>query len=173
MEKIKLTEEERKKRNSERCKRWIEEKRLNGTLDLYNKKRYAKNKDVIKKKSKEHYENNKESILQENKDYRRTKKGSINYLYKSAKGRSKKYNIKFNLNLDDIVIPDMCPVLGIQLIQGDRVSFDGSPTLDRIIPELGYTKDNIIVVSMKANRIKNNATLDELKKVYEYYGKLL
>lgn len=169
----KLTEEERKKRNSERCKRWLEEKRLNGTLDSYNKERYAKNKDNIKKKSKEHYRNNKERILQENKDYRRTKEGSINYLYKSAKSRSKKYNIIFNLELNDIVIPDMCPVLGIQLVQGDKVSFDGSPTVDRIIPELGYTKGNIIIVSMKANRIKNNSTLDELKKVYEYYGKLL
>jgi hypothetical protein len=169
----KLTEEERKKRNSERHKRWIEEKRLNGTLDSYNKERYAKNKEYIKKKSKEHYRNNKESILRENKDYRRTKEGSINYLYKSAKNRSKKYNILFNIELDDIVIPNVCPVLGIQLIQGDGVSFDGSPTLDRIIPELGYTKGNIIVVSMKANRIKNNATLEELKKVYEYYGKLL
>ena len=46
----KLTEEERKKRNSERCKRWLEEKRLHGTLDSYNKERYAKNKDNIKKK---------------------------------------------------------------------------------------------------------------------------
>lgn len=169
----KLTEEERKKRNSERHKRWIEEKRLNGTLDSFNKERYAKNKDNIKRKSKEHYRNNKERILQENKDYRRTKEGSINYLYKSAKSRSKKYNIIFNLELNDIVIPDMCPVLGIELVQGDGVSFDGSPTVDRIIPELGYTKGNIIVVSMKANRIKNNSTLDELKKVYEYYGKLL
>ena len=169
----KLTEEEKRKRNSERHKRWIEEKRLNGTLESYNKERYAKNKDVIKKKSKEHYRNNKESILQENKDYRRTKEGSINYLYKSAKQRSKKYNIPFNLELNDIVIPDVCPVLGIQLVQGDGVSFDGSPTVDRILPQLGYTKGNIIIISMKANRIKNNATLNELKKVYEYYGKLL
>jgi hypothetical protein len=169
----KLTEEERKKRNSERNKRWIEEKRLNGTLESYYKEKYNKNKEYTKAKSREFYRNNRELVLQENKDYRRTKEGSINYLYKSAKTRSKKYNILFNLELDDIVIPDMCPVLGIQLVQGDGVSFDGSPTLDRIIPELGYTKGNIIVVSMKANRIKNNATLNELKKVYEYYGKLL
>jgi hypothetical protein len=169
----KLTEEERKKRNSERCKRWLEEKRLNGTLDSYNKERYAKNKEYNKKKAREYYRNNKETVLQENKNYRRTKEGSINYLYKSAKRRSKKYNITFDLNIDDIVVPDVCPVLNIPLMLGDGVSFDGSPTIDRIIPDLGYTRGNIIVVSMKANRIKNNASIDELKKVYEYYGKLL
>ena len=60
----KLTEEERKKRNSERCKRWLEEKRLNGTLDSYNKERYAKNKEYSKKKAREYYRNNKETVLQ-------------------------------------------------------------------------------------------------------------
>ena len=169
----KLTETEKKQKNSERCKRWLEEKRLNGTLESYYKEKYNKRKDYAKAKSREYYRNNRELVLQENKDYRRTEEGSINYLYKSAKGRSKKYNIIFNLELKDIIIPSVCPVLGIQLVQGDGVSFDGSPTIDRIIPELGYTRGNIIVVSMKANRIKNNATLDELKKVYEYYGKLL
>jgi hypothetical protein len=165
----KLTEEEKKHRNSERCKRWISEKKLNGTIDAYNKERYAKNSEHIKEKSREYYNINRETILQDLKEFRRTKDGGIKYLYESAKVRSKKYDIVFDIEIGDIVVPDMCPVLGIPLINGDGVCFDGSPTVDRIIPELGYTKNNIIVVSMKANRIKNNATLDELKKVFYFY----
>ena len=86
----KLTETEKKQKNSERCKRWLEEKRLNGTLESYYKEKYSKRKDYAKAKSREYYRNNRELVLQENKDYRRTEEGSINYLYKSAKGRSKK-----------------------------------------------------------------------------------
>lgn len=50
---------------------------------------------------------------------------------------------------------------------------DNSPTLDRIIPELGYVKNNIIVISFRANRIKCNATIDELKKITNFYENLL
>jgi hypothetical protein len=37
----------------------------------------------------------------------------------------------------------------------------------------GYVKDNIIVVSMRANRIKSGATVDEIRKVSDFYEKLL
>lgn len=37
---------------------------------------------------------------------------------------------------------------------------------NRISPENGYVKDNVVVISYKANRIKNNATLNELEKVF-------
>jgi len=46
---------------------------------------------------------------------------------------------------------------------------DNSPTLDRIDNTKGYTKDNIIIVSFKANTIKNSATIEELEKVLQYY----
>ena len=169
----KLPVEERKKRASERYKKWLDQKRMNGTLDSYNKERYQKNKEKIKESVKIWYNENKDYVSEKGKKDRRTIEGSVKYLYKSAKTRSKRYNIIFDLDVSDIIIPDVCPVLGIPLIQGEKVSHSNSPTLDRIIPELGYVKNNIIVVSMKANRIKNNSTLDELKKVYEYYGNLL
>ena len=34
-------------------------------------------------------------------------------------------------------------------------------------------KENIIVVSMKANRIKTDETIDEIRKVADFYEKLL
>ena len=50
---------------------------------------------------------------------------------------------------------------------------DNSPTIDRIVPELGYVKGNVVVVSAKANRIKNDATITEILSVYNYYSSLL
>ena len=50
---------------------------------------------------------------------------------------------------------------------------DLTPSIDRIDPKKGYVKDNIIVVSMRANRIENDATVDEIRKVADFYEKLL
>lgn len=40
---------------------------------------------------------------------------------------------------------------------------NNSPTIDRINPKLGYIKGNVWVISNKANRFKNDATLEELE----------
>ncbi|QIG69392.1 hypothetical protein EVB79_022 [Rhizobium phage RHph_N3_13] len=86
--------------------------------------------------------------------------------------------IPFDLHHSDVDWPTHCPILGIKLerngLDGDRSS---SPSIDRIIPELGYVKDNVRVISNKANRMKQNATRDELemfsKNILDYVdGKL-
>jgi hypothetical protein len=45
---------------------------------------------------------------------------------------------------------------------------DNSPSLDRVDPDGGYVAENVVIVSMKANRIKQNGTLDEILKIAEY-----
>lgn len=85
-----------------------------------------------------------------------------------ARQRARKFGVLFRIILSDITIPDACPVLGIKLIPGIGAMHDGSPTLDRIIPDLGYVLGNIQVISLKANRIKNNASIEELEKVLAY-----
>jgi hypothetical protein len=84
----------------------------------------------------------------------------------SAKRRAKKYHVPFTLKLGDFAVPKKCPVLGIELMRGRKGSQDASPTLDRIIPHEGYVKGNIAVISSLANRIKTNATLEQVHSVY-------
>jgi hypothetical protein len=79
-----------------------------------------------------------------------------------SKSRAKKRGFEHNITLDDISIPDKCPLLGIQLIKGTDSVQDCSPTLDRIDSSKGYIKGNVWVISYKANTIKNNATPEEL-----------
>jgi len=104
------------------------------------------------------------------------------FLLTRIKSKCKKYNLPFDLTLDDIVIPEVCPVLGIPLKFGvkrqdmyrqkyDDTTLD-SPSVGRIIPELGYVKGNIVIVSFRANNIKNNATIDELDKIATFYKRL-
>ena len=87
-------------------------------------------------------------------------------MYANAKRRAKKNDLDFDLDVQDILIPEFCPILGIKIEKGDGWYTDNSPTLDRIIPELGYIKSNVWVISMRANRLKQDATLEELEKIY-------
>jgi hypothetical protein len=101
----------------------------------------------------------------------RTEKGIAHLqqsLWHSAKGRATLQNLEFTISKEDIQIPTHCPVLGIELQMNKNAIGDNSPTLDRIDPTKGYIRENIVVISGRANRIKNNATLTELQKVWEW-----
>ncbi len=91
------------------------------------------------------------------------------YLVMEAKGRAKDCNVPHTLKPIDIVVPAFCPVLGIPLLVGKEHPKDNNPSIDRIIPALGYVKENVIVISTRANRIKNNSTVEELGKLYTFY----
>jgi hypothetical protein len=84
-------------------------------------------------------------------------------LLSNAKQRSRINNIECTITLEDIIIPEICPILKVPLIRGTKNNYKFSPTIDRIDSTKGYTKDNIKVISMKANTMKNNATFNELK----------
>jgi hypothetical protein len=88
-----------------------------------------------------------------------------------CKYRAKQRGIPFDLTLEDISIPKTCPVLGIEIRQ---LSVDddpkkgyhpNAPSIDRIIPELGYVKNNVRVISARANLLKSDATISELELV--------
>lgn len=83
-------------------------------------------------------------------------------LFNLAKNRAKTLNIPFDITIDDISIPKSCPILNIPLIPGIGAQSPNSPSIDRIVPNLGYTKNNIAVISYRANAMKNDASNEEL-----------
>ena len=85
-----------------------------------------------------------------------------------ARARAQKYDLPFSLTAEDIVIPTHCPVLGIPLSHGGGRMTDASPSLDKVIPALGYVPGNVVVISNLANRIKTNATPWQLMQVAQY-----
>jgi len=94
-------------------------------------------------------------------------------MFHLAKSRSKKFDVPFSLCPEDLHIPSVCPVLGIPLFHGtDKKQCDNSPSLDRIKPPLGYVKGNIMIMSNLANRIKTNATTEQIIKVGEFMRKI-
>lgn len=85
-----------------------------------------------------------------------------------ANVRAKRQGVPCDITVADIQIPTHCPVLGMPLVVGHKVSQPDSPTLDKLRPELGYVRGNIMVISHRANTLKNNASCEELTRVLAY-----
>jgi len=95
-------------------------------------------------------------------------------IWEQTKKGAKIKGIFFDLTIYDIPeIPEKCPILGIE-IKANKVAgpLDTSPSLDRINPMLGYTKDNIRIICNRANRIRSDATAKELRLLADDIEKL-
>jgi hypothetical protein len=92
-------------------------------------------------------------------------------MWSHAKGRAKRDFLAFNIELSDIVVPEECPALGIPLKYSTKIVSPNSPSLDKIIPSLGYVKGNVRVISQRANSIKRDATLGELEALVQWLRK--
>lgn len=92
----------------------------------------------------------------------------IKHMLYDAKKRAKKKGIEFNLKESDLEIPENCPVLGIPLFVGDGWRSHNSPSIDRIDNSKGYFPNNVKIVSLRANMLKNDGTLEELRLIVKY-----
>lgn len=92
-------------------------------------------------------------------------------LHKAAKERAKATGQAFDIEVSDVVIPDRCPILGCEFesnLGKSQGANPKAPSLDKIIPELGYIKGNVQVVSFKANSMKRDGTIKELLNFAEW-----
>ena len=98
-------------------------------------------------------------------DRKRRQENPEYFLWKSAKRRAKLKGLDFDIEVSDIIIPQLCPLLNIPIIHqtGKGSRSPHSPSLDRIKNHLGYTKGNILVVSWRANFLKSDGTIEELE----------
>lgn len=104
-----------------------------------------------------------------NKDW---KTDAAKLLYKNIKSRCKKSGREFSIDLEDIKIPEKCPVFGFELKREDKKTWMSAPSVDRIDSSKGYIKGNVTVVSRRANILKRDATVEELEQLLNYYKTL-
>ena len=151
---------------------------------LYQRTRYAIDPAYVtrsRQSSKEWREQNPERVKERYKEWAKRNPGYHTewnrrnrlknpklYLWRSVRNRAKQDGILFDLKVEDIEVPEFCPVLGMKMNVGGSGFADNTASIDRVIPELGYVKHNIRVISIRANAIKRNATPDELRKVADY-----
>lgn len=98
----------------------------------------------------------------------RRQKDPVRYLLNQCRYRSKKLGIAFDIEKDDLVIPDVCPVFNIPLFFTPGRRTHNSFSLDRWDNTKGYVKGNVHVISWKANMYKGDLTLEEVERLYNY-----
>lgn len=90
------------------------------------------------------------------------------FILYQAKISARKKGLEFNLTLGDTQIPSECPILKIPLFRTRGKRTHNTPSLDRIDNSKGYIIGNVQVISWRANQLKNNASLQELKSLVAY-----
>ncbi len=135
--------------------------------DSYNKAYFAKNQPRLSQKARER----RQTFFAED-----PKAAWLHHITKTAASRARQNKLPYDKDLSKLVLPDICPVLGVVLNYSRnykrKVSLIGpqpdSPSLDRIAPERGYVFANLRVISWRANLLKRDATIDEIKHVLAY-----
>jgi len=166
-----------KRREYNREYREANKERIQEYSREYSREYREANKERIQEYKRDWYKANKER-LQERRDANKEKKQEYNREYlktnvemsmwHSCKKRAKKRDLPFDLTIEDLEVPEKCPILGLELKAGNDSSREISPSLDRIVPELGYVKGNIRVISLRANRLKSDASIEELEAILKY-----
>lgn len=159
-----------------KCGRTLLLSEFNRGNSLYGRRSFCRECEHIVQNSPERVKAKRESERKrrENPDYvkhrnemdksrRHTNEHSIKLaILRSAKSRAKAKNIEFNIDVSDIILSEVCPLLNIKLASNNKIS-DNSYSLDRIDSNKGYIKGNVWIISNRANAIKNNASLEELE----------
>lgn len=155
------------------------------TIDSKNGKMFCSKKCDVLSRTIENTEERKVQARKWARDYRRThpewtratqkrartklkQNNPAHLIWMETKKRAKKRGIPFTLEVSDIIIPRYCPILDLELSFGKGSVHDASPSLDRIVPNLGYIKGNCFIISSKANRMKQENTLESLEKIVLY-----
>lgn len=92
----------------------------------------------------------------------------------SCRARAKELGVPCDIDGEYLksIYTTHCPVLGVEFAPRDdrKTNAPYCATVDRIVPELGYTRGNVIIVCRRANNIKSDASIDEIQKVLDFYS---
>jgi len=89
------------------------------------------------------------------------------WILRSKRGNKRKQRSELSIEYYKSLIVDTCPYLNLKLTYDNfegRMP-DNYATLDKIDPNKGYVEGNVQIVSFRANTLKSNATLEELKLI--------
>jgi hypothetical protein len=81
-----------------------------------------------------------------------------------ARKRDRRKGLESTVTAEMIVIPNVCPVLGVPLRVSQGLPADDSPSLDHIDPTRGAVWGNWCVISRRANSLKQQHTAESMAK---------
>ena len=134
------------------------------------RKKYQENVEAERLKNRNRRNNNPEHYKElSRKSYR---KNIRSVLLTQSRQRAKRYGYEHNITVEDIIIPEYCPILGIPIFISEKQCSWNSPSLDRIDNNKGYIKNNVMVMSFRANTLKSNGTAEEFEKILEFLKRM-
>jgi hypothetical protein len=152
---------------------------------LYNAKKWEEHKEELKKTHAKYYKANREHLRGKATAYRNANLETVRekdrkryanqwpaHALSGCKQRAKEKGLDFNLTIEDITVPEYCPILGLKLQPSEGTFSHSSPSVDRINNTKGYVKGNVWVISRRANVLKSDATFEELKKIVAAWEKV-
>lgn len=92
---------------------------------------------------------------------------------KFRRKKASNYKHEWNIEFNDLTFPTHCPILGIELNYSASYRSDDSPSFDRIDSSKGYVKGNVVIMSWRANRIKNDGTAEEHQRIADFIKAVL
>ena len=118
----------------------------------------------------------KTEVQQYGKEYRKLNFNSLDFrlqgLLNASRARAKTKGREHALTKQDLfdLYPEdnKCPIFGFELQWNSAGFRETSPSIDRIDSTKGYTKDNVQIISWKANRIKGYASVEDLEILLSY-----
>ena len=141
----------------------------------YRKEYYLKNKEKILSRQKKRSVEKRQYIKDYQKQFYSEKEGRIVRFLAGAKKRAKAKNLEFNLTLNYLrsIAIDECPIFNLKLDwtswgERNQQAIENSPSLDRINSKKGYIEGNVIWLSWKANRLKSDATSEDLYTIAKW-----
>lgn len=134
--------------------------------NYHNSINQGKDRNYFRKLQAEVDKDFKEYLIKQKRE--NSRKNHISTMLNNAKKRALKKGLEFSLTKEDIIIPDVCPILGVPFEIGTKENYDYTPTIDRINNNLGYTSNNIQIISNKANTMKNSASFEMLHTFADY-----
>ena len=91
-------------------------------------------------------------------------------LLQGVKAKAKRLGLPFDIDIGDLIVPEFCPVLGVRIIL-EPFRHEHGPSVDRVIPSRGYVKGNVVVMSMRAHRMKSDASIDDIRALLAFMEK--
>lgn len=119
----------------------------------------AANKDRIGKREAAYRKANRARITKQKSEYQAARRSTPAGRLVQKRADCKRYNVTFQLTLKDFQeMPDSCPQCGNPFGTGRT----DSPSLDRLVPAMGYVPGNVEWVCMGCNARKRDMTYAEM-----------
>lgn len=120
-------------------------------------------REIQRKSDRKIYEARREEILAAAKAFRAA--APLGYHITNAKMRARRFGLPFAITVEDVMVPPACPICERAFEFGEGRTKPRSISLDRLLPERGYTPENTWVVCLECNQSKNAASPGLLARV--------